>query len=132
MLYPAIQKCICPFCNQRIFSFVRFFPYALDLVFLRPHWRDVKNIPSLLSFLENAFVIGLLLFWSLFHRPLQSVHPLLIFFFFFSLSVWLLCGYTVPFAGAVVRYKSVVAPLFILSFILTSDVRSLFSVKLNK
>ncbi len=126
------SKVSLPLLQPTIFSFSRFFPYALDLIFLRPHWSDVKSFPSMLSFLENGFVIILLLFWLFFHRPLQTIHPLLICFLFFSFSVWLLCGYTVPFSGAVARYKSLVLPLFFLFFILTINFEKFFLKKLRK
>ncbi len=93
-------------------SFATFFPYAIDLVFLRPHLADIKGITYLLTFLENLFVLFLLFTWIFFHQPFKSLSPLLLFLLFFSLSVWLLCGYTVTFSGAIVRYKSLTAPLF--------------------
>ena len=129
---PGNSKVVLPTLQPTLFSFARFFPYSLDLVFLRPHCSDVKGIPALFSFLENGFVIVLLLFWSLFHQPLQTIHPLLICFLFFSFSLWLLCGYTVPFSGAIVRYKSLVAPLFLLFFILTMKFEKFFLNKLRK
>lgn len=110
-------------------SFAAFFPYAADIVFFRPHSHDITSISYLLSFLENSFLFLALLAWMLWHKPLKTIQPVLIFFFFFSLSVWLLCGYTVMFAGAIVRYKSLVTPLLFLFLLLTFDYKKIMFKK---
>ena len=113
------SKVIVPALQPTFISFAAFFPYAVDIVFFRPHILDIAGINYLLSFLENSFLFLALVAWMLWHKPLKTIQPILIFFFFFSLSVWLLCGYTVMFTGAVVRYKSVVTPLVLLFIMLT-------------
>ncbi len=122
---PGNSKVALPLLQPSFSSFAAFFPYALDLVFLRPHPTEIKGITYLVSFLENSFVLVVIMFWLFYHQPLHRISPLLICFIFFSLSVWILCGYTVTFTGAIVRYKSLVVPLFITSLLATINFNKL-------
>ncbi len=106
-------------------SFLSFFPYASDLVFLRPHIGDITGASQLFSFIENTFVVILFLIWIFFHKSIKNSHPIFLFLLFFSLSVLLLCGYIVMFLGAIVRYKSIVTPLLISFLFLTIDFKKL-------
>ncbi len=129
---PGNSKIVLPALQPTLFSLTRFFPYALDLIFLRPHWSDVKGILYLFSFLENTFVMVVMLVWVCFHQSLKKINSLLICFLFFSISVWLLCGYTVTFSGATARYKSLTTPLFIAFLFLTIDFKTFTFQKLKK
>ena len=122
---PGNSKVVLPLLQPSFSSFAHFFPYALDLLFLRPHISDLQGVTYWFAFLENTFVLVVIGFWIFFHRPLKTISPLLLFFLFFSLSVWLLCGYTVTFTGAIVRYKSLTAPLFVTFFFATFRFTSL-------
>ena len=119
------SKIVLPTLQPTFTGFAAFFPYAVDMVFFRPHISNIAGISYLLSFLENSFLFLALLAWLRWHKPLQTIHPALIFFLFFSVSIWLLCGYTVTFSGAVVRYKSLVTPLLFLFLMLTFNYKRL-------
>jgi hypothetical protein len=48
-------------------------------------------------------------------------HPFIYFCLFFSLSMLLMIGYTIPIIGAIVRYRSIYLPLLILPLICYTD-----------
>ncbi len=96
-----------------VVSFFHFFPTALDISFLRPHFTDSKNFSYLFSATENIFIIFLMIIAIIFPDKKKQTVSLLLFCLFFSASVLLLSGYTVTFSGSIVRYKSVVLPLLV-------------------
>lgn len=94
-------------------SFVLFSPEAVDMAFLRPHLNEIKNfsfIPAVVEVLLLSFLLIISMAYTLTKKKLEPVVLLLLFF---SMSVMLLSGYTIPFTGAIVRYRSVVLPLLI-------------------
>ena len=107
--------------KPRAASFVRVFPQAVENSFLRPFPWEAKGS------LQYAAVLEVLLFLCLcglvvwrrkadWYKPLGD--PLVMSLIFFSISLYILVGYTVPFPGAIVRYK-IIGELFLL-VILTS------------
>ena len=121
-----------PILQPSFSSFAHFFPYAFDLLFFRPHVGELKNTNYVIAFLENTFFLILAIASLLFQKINRRIPPLLLFFLFFSVSVLLLCGYTVSFVGAIVRYKSLALPFLSLFFILSISNRLLYFLKLIK
>lgn len=108
-------------------SFISILPSALDMAFLRPHFSEVKNFSYIPAALENVLLLVLIVL-SLFFIRRKTFVPVILFMLFFSLSILLLCGYTIPFSGAIVRYRSFVLPLLITSLLCMSN----FSLKLSR
>lgn len=102
-----------PSLQPMLTSFISFIPYALDMAFLRPHINEFKNISYLPAIVENLLFL-LLIILSIFNytKKVKS-EPVILFLFFFSVSIMLLIGYTIPFTGATVRYRSLFLPLLI-------------------
>ncbi|MDB5251748.1 MAG: hypothetical protein JWP27_917 [Flaviaesturariibacter sp.] len=94
-------------------SFLRTAPYALELTVLRPFPSDAKHLFSLAAALENGALLLLLVASLVWRRP-GPPNAFFWFCLFFSLSVFLVIGYTVNFLGAIVRYRSVVLPFIVL------------------
>lgn len=92
-------------------GFAHFFPYAVDIAFLQPHWNDLKNISYLAAAGENILLLLLIAGGIIAAVRYKKISSFTLFLFFFSCSLLLLCGYTVTFVGAVVRYKSIATPL---------------------
>ena len=92
-------------------GFAGFFPYAIDMAFLQPHWNDIRNISYLAAATENTLLLLLVVAGMISAFRYKNISPFTLFLLFFSISLLLLCGYTVTFAGAVVRYKSIAIPL---------------------
>lgn len=91
-------------------SFITALPKALDNVFLRPYPMQVNGLLQWLVIAQNFFLICVL-FASLWLWVTSKKHvslpalwlPLL----FFSLTIYLSIGYTIPFPGAAVRYRAI-------------------------
>jgi hypothetical protein len=97
-------------------SFVETFPKAVNHVFLRPYPWEAKNVLQLFYSLEMIFFWLFVLFAALRAHPQwkqRVTHPIILMFIFFSLSLYILTGYIVPFPGAIVRYK-IIAELVLL------------------
>jgi hypothetical protein len=92
-------------------GFVAFFPYAIDMAFLQPHWNSIKGFSYFAAAAENAILLLLIITGVINIFRYKKISSFILFLLFFSTSLLLLCGYTVTFAGAVVRYKSIATPL---------------------
>ncbi len=93
-------------------GFLRFLPQAIDMAFLRPHVTEIHNLsylPAMAETLLSLLLLALALLTGRFKLP----SPWLLFLLSFSIVILVLCGYTIPFTGAIVRYKSFVLPLII-------------------
>lgn len=104
-----------------IISFVSFIPNALDMAFSRPHLSEIKNMSYLPPFAENIFLLLLLLTALLYSDKKLYSEPVILVLLFFPISIMLLSGYTIPFTGAIVRYKSFVLPLLITPLLCLTD-----------
>lgn len=92
-------------------GFAAFFPYTIDMAFLQPHWNEIKNISYVAAAAENALLLLLFVAGIISAIRNKKIQTFALFLLFFSTSLLLLCGYTVTFTGAVVRYKSIATPL---------------------
>jgi hypothetical protein len=94
-------------------SFIAFLPIALDMAFLRPHLTEVKNVSYLPAAIEVILLLISILVAIFNIKKTGKVRPVILFLLTFSLSIMLLTGYTIPFTGANLRYRSFVLPLLI-------------------
>jgi hypothetical protein len=94
-------------------SFFNNAPQALNHSLMRPYITETSSklyIPAAIEIL--VFEILFLLF--LLYRDKTPVkHPFIYFLAFFTLSMYLVIGYTIPILGAIVRYRSIYLPLII-------------------
>ncbi len=89
-------------------SFLKLFPQAITNIFVRPYVWEAKG------FLQWVYAGSVLLLWVLVllfiwqkSRQKRVQWPLLITnTFLFGLLLYVFIGYTVPFPGAIIRYKS--------------------------
>lgn len=100
----------------------RFFLSALSNGFFRPFPTDTYKVFILFTSLE------LWLFWLLFISTLfffcdykKFLHPLILFFFCFSLTYMLMLGYLVNTFGAIVRYKTTILPMLLVVWVILVD-----------
>jgi hypothetical protein len=93
-------------------SFLNALPAALDAAFLRPHINE-RGIASLVAATEIIF------FWLLFvcclaYRQKGFTHPPVAWScFIFAILALVVIGYTVPYSGAIVRYRALLLPLLL-------------------
>jgi hypothetical protein len=108
-----------------VYGYIKNFPNAVDHVLFRPYISDMKSILIIISAFENLLLYILLLSCFFFFRKnfLQVLKdPFLISLLFFSIINYLLIGYTVPFLGAIVRYR-VIFETLVICCLLSSQTR---------
>ena len=108
---PGNSRIALPLLTPSLSSFITFFPYAVDMAFLQPHWNDIRNLFYFAAAAENTLLLLLIILGVITAIRYKKLLPFTLFLIVFSCSLLLLCGYTVTFAGAVVRYKSIATPL---------------------
>jgi hypothetical protein len=95
---------------------------ALNHSLLRPYFSDYNLSQSLLPLsLELLFYELLFLLFICFRKKTFSKDSFIIFCVFFSFSVLLIIGYTVPVIGAIVRYRSIYLPFILTPIICSTD-----------
>lgn len=91
-------------------SYIRVWPQAAANTFLRPTPWEASGVLQIVTALTILF-FWILVAWVIIKKdqPWKKFfqNPLLVFLLFFSVYYYLFIGYTVPFPGAIVRYKSV-------------------------
>ena len=102
--------------EPKLGSFMKVLPQAAANSAMRPLPWEAKGPLQLASSVEVIF------FWvvfaiAMFYRRNIPRSPIVPFIIFWACSVYLLIGYTVPFPGAIVRYKIIPEFLLFLLFI---------------
>ncbi len=88
-------------------SFLYNAPQALNHTLMRPYAWEFDNLLYIPFIIEIILIELLFLVFIFFRKKNIVVHPLMYFCGFFSLSMLLVIGYTVPIIGAIVRYRSI-------------------------
>ena len=100
-------------------SYTAVLPQAVNHVFLRPYITEIRSPFHLMAFAEILLVLAIFLLAVLSaakHIPGKLSQPFCLFVIAVSLTGLLIIGYTVPFTGAIVRYKALYIVLFLLPF----------------
>jgi hypothetical protein len=109
-------------------SFAKVLPQAFTNTFLRPYPWEVKGLLQAMAGVETV------LFWLIVLSVFINTdpgwktnikQPFLFAFIFFGFSLYLFIGYTIPFPGAIVRYK--IIPEILLLTAIASCMRSRLS-----
>ena len=114
-------------------SFMAILPQSIINTFVRPFLWEAKGLLQVMASLELSFFLGMAIFISLNRAPQWKriiSNPVILFLFFFGLSLYVFIGYTIPFPGAIVRYK-IVGELFLMAALITLSKRDWFEKKLN-
>jgi len=82
-------------------------PQAFNHALMRPYITEAINFVYLPFAIEIIIVEILFILLLFFIRKKGTVDPLIYFCIFFSLTMFLITGYTVPIIGAIVRYRSI-------------------------
>ena len=89
-------------------SFLKILPQAAANSMLRPFpWEGKNGLQSGSSVEVLMLIAGFLFFMLSARRYEQITHPLLWLFLYYGISQFILIGYTVPFPGAIVRYRTI-------------------------
>ncbi len=106
--------------HANIGSFLHNAPQALNHSIMRPYLNEKFNFlytPLAVEIL--AYEVLFLLF--VFFRKKTPLTPFIYFCLFFSISMFLVIGYTIPILGAIVRYRSIYFPLLLIPIIYLTD-----------
>jgi hypothetical protein len=95
-------------------SFLNNTPQALNHSLMRPYLTEHLNFLYVLASLEILLYEILFLLFILFRKKNIVISPLICFGCFFSISMFLVIGYTIPIIGAIARYRSIYFPLLLL------------------
>ncbi|MDX2046814.1 MAG: hypothetical protein SFU87_08505 [Chitinophagaceae bacterium] len=105
-------------------SYLNMLPQGLLNTFLRPYIGERNSYLYQGSALETLFCLLFFITAIILKRKDYKhwvTHPFMLAIFFFALTNYLLIGFTVPFVGAIVRYKSVYELMFLVFFCVLLD-----------
>jgi len=97
-------------------DFIQLLPMAINHAFARPYFTEAKGFLGIASAFESYTVLLIFLAVLIFYRGEMYIlkHPFILLIVFFSITNYLLIGYTVPFYGAVVRYRVIFQTMLLL------------------
>lgn len=102
-------------------SFLNNSPQAINHTLMRPYITEKFTILAIPAAIE-IFIYQVLFFvFLLFRARGKRVEPFVYFSVFFSLSMFLMIGYTIPIIGAIVRYRSIYLPFLIIPMLYYTD-----------
>lgn len=87
-------------------SYVMILPQALGNTFLRPYFWEAKGPLQWAASCSCLFLLLLLILYVFRNYSHPPTSPLLVSMVVFGFLLYLFIGYTVPFPGAIIRYKS--------------------------
>ena len=95
-------------------SFLNNAPQAINHSLMRPYLTEKFNLLYIPVAIE-IFIYELMILLFLFYRSKNNQsEPFIYFGIFFSLTMFLMIGYTVPIMGAIVRYRSIYFPFVLI------------------
>jgi hypothetical protein len=95
-------------------SFLNNTPQALNHSLMRPYLTEKFTFVFILSALEIFLYEIIFILFIFFRKKNISIKPFIYFCIFFSLSMLLVIGYTIPIIGAIVRYRSTYFPFLLI------------------
>ncbi len=101
-------------------GYIAYFPSAFDIAFLRPHINEISNTAYIPAIAENLLLYLMVVVCLFTTRKKIKGSAFFLCLIFFSLSILLICGYTITLTGAIVRYRSIALPFLITSLLCLS------------
>lgn len=110
-----------PAIDNSMLSWLKILPAAIQNSFLRPYLWEAEGPLQMMAAFETTLLILLFLATVLQYQKIKQVlkHPVICLMLFFSILLYLSVGITVPFPGAIVRYR-ITGELFLLIILLMS------------
>ena len=106
-------------------SFFSNIPQALNHSLMRPYLTEHNNFLYIPSGLEVFFYEILFFLFILCRKKNIVFSPFIYFSVFFTFTMLLVIGYTIPIIGAIVRYRSIYLPFLIIPLIHYTDCKKL-------
>ncbi|MGI8583527.1 MAG: hypothetical protein ACR2KX_15115 [Chitinophagaceae bacterium] len=98
-------------------SFLNNSPQALNHTLMRPYLTEKFTLLYIPAAIEIFIYPVLFLIFLLFRSRTKKPDAFIYFGIFFSLSMFLMIGYTIPIIGAIVRYRSIYFPFLIIPIV---------------
>ncbi|MEO9145467.1 MAG: hypothetical protein ABI237_07900 [Ginsengibacter sp.] len=115
-------------------SFLNNLPQAFNHSLMRPYLSEIVSV-EYAPFALEIFIIQVLFFIFLFyHKKKIIINPLIYFGVFFSMTMLLVTGYTVPIIGAIVRYRSIYLIFLLIPILCYTDwqkIRTILNINKN-
>lgn len=102
-------------------SFINNLPQAFNHSFMRPYITEFLNFFYIPSGIEIIFYEILFLLFIFSRKRKIPNSPVIYFSVFFSGTMFLVIGYTIPIIGAIVRYRSIYFPLIMIPIVCNID-----------
>ena len=102
-------------------SFLNNAPQALNHCLMRPYLTENTAWFSIFAALEIFLYEALFLLFVFFRKKDRTSDTFIYFCIFFSISMFLMIGYTIPIVGALVRYRSIYFPLILVPVLFNID-----------
>ncbi len=102
-------------------SFLNNIPQALNHTLMRPYLSEHQNFFYIPAGLEILLYEILFLFLIFFRKKTAIFPPIVYFSLFFSLTMFLIIGYTIPIVGAIARYRSIYFPFVLIPIVCYTD-----------
>ena len=120
--------------NQNFSSYAKTFFTSLNHTFVRPYISEGKSPLLLFAAVETSFVWMLLIVALLNWRSLALLikNPIINLLFFTALINYILIGYTVPFAGAIVRYRVIFEVFILIPLVMAFDINNPLVKRVSK
>jgi len=114
-------------------SFLNNIPQAINHSLMRPYLTEHNNFLYISSGLEVLFYEIFFLAFIFFRKKNKAATPLIYFSVFFSCTMFLVIGYTIPIIGAIVRYRSIYLPFILIPLVCYTDwkrVKEVFHIRI--
>ncbi len=102
-------------------SFLNNAPQAFNHSLMRPYLTEKFTLLYVPAALEIFVYECLFILFIFFRKRNEHLTSFIYFCLFFSLSMFLMIGYTIPIIGAIVRYRSIYFPLLLIPIISLTD-----------
>ncbi len=106
-------------------SFFNNCPQAMNHAFMRPYLSESFTFLYIPAAIEVFIYELLFLLYIFFPIKNYGKDPFLYFGFFFTVSMYIMIGYTIPILGAIVRYRSIYVPFIICPLISSINIQKL-------
>jgi hypothetical protein len=118
----AFSDLAAPLLEPTLLSYFKNLPYALYHVLFIPTFHFSDSLRFQLASLDSILIVAILFISILFIKKQHLSNSYYLFLLFFTVSVYLFIGYTIPNSGALVRYKSEFTALLLPSLISLSEI----------
>jgi len=112
-------------------SFLVNTPQAVSLTVLRPYPSDVDHLLSLAASLEINLLLVFFIIFLIWRKREGNSRITLLLCFFTGMSILLAIGFSVNNLGAIVRYRSIVAPLLVVAMAAQTDWKRIQQIFIN-